>query len=367
MKKVLFSISFLMYLMVPHLAWAQGTEVHSGKVVGISGNGMPGVQVSISVTCVGSPGPGNLSASGTAVTDADGQYTINLPLFIGSSCPSKLTTTDLTLTGFRFYSSTVAQSGGSYLGLKQPETRSVSAASYVNGNRLTSEMIVATFGSELAETTASATTLPLPTSLAGRRVVLKDINGVEKDAPLFYVSPSQINYLVPAGLAPGALLIKVMNGASLINAEVKSLGQVYPGIFTANTDGQGVPAGWIVRVKADGSQGYEPLAQFDAGQNKFVPLPIDLGPESDRLYLVLFGTGWRGVESLEKVSAKLGGVDAQVIYAGLQPDYAGLDQMNILIPRSLAGRGEIDVQVTVRGESFLLFPIPANVVKIHLR
>jgi hypothetical protein len=54
---------------------------------------------------------------------------------------------------------------------------------------------------------------------------------------------------------------------------------VAPGLFSANANAQGVPAGVALRVRANGTQVYEPLARFDQAQNKFVSVPLDLGPQ----------------------------------------------------------------------------------------
>ena len=48
-------------------------------------------------------------------------------------------------------------------------------------------------------------------------------------------------------------------------------------------------------------------------------------------------------------TATIGGVAATVAYAGAQGEYAGLDQYNLIIPRSLAGRGRVPVVLTVGG------------------
>src|SRR5262249_45540728 len=125
---------------------------------------------------------------------------------------------------------------------------------------------------------------------------------------------------------------------------------VAPGLFTANGNGQGVAAAIALRVKADGSQSYEPTAQFDAAQNKFVARPLDLGPEGEQVYLLLFATGIRHRSSLISVIATIGGVYAGVSFAGAQPDFVGVDQVNVLVPRSLAGRGEVEVLVTVEAQ-----------------
>src|SRR5262245_28997659 len=78
----------------------------------------------------------------------------------------------------------------------------VSAASYV-GTKLASESIVVTFGSGLADTTMAASSNPLPTLLAGTSVKVKDNAGMERLAPLFFVSPNQINCQIPPGSVSG--------------------------------------------------------------------------------------------------------------------------------------------------------------------
>jgi uncharacterized protein (TIGR03437 family) len=117
-----------------------------------------------------------------------------------------------------------------------------------------------------------------------------------------------------------------------------------------------------LRVKAGGTQSYEPIARFDVAQDKFVAVPIDLGPETDQVVLILFGTGIRFRSSLSAVTAKLGGpngVDAQATFAGAQDSFVGLDQINARIPRSLAGRGEVDAALTIDGQA-------ASTVKINI-
>jgi uncharacterized protein (TIGR03437 family) len=76
-------------------------------------------------------------------------------------------------------------------------------------------------------------------------------------------------------------------------------------------------------------------------------VPIDFGAETDRIFLLLYGSGVRGRSALTAVSVQAGGTDAPVSYAGPQNDFAGLDQINVELPRSLKGRGEVTVNLTV--------------------
>jgi uncharacterized protein (TIGR03437 family) len=262
-------------------------------------------------------------------------------------------------------------SGGSEFGghgalisdLPNGAVASVSAASF-SGNEIASESITAAFGSNLATQVQAATSQPLPTQLAGTRVMVKDSAGVERLAPLFFVAPQQINYQLPPGTANGLAVVTVTSGDNKISGGFVQVSRVAPGVFAANANGQGVAAATILRVKADGSQIFEPVARFDQAQNQFVSIPIDLGPDlgnaTDQVFLILFGTGFRFRTALSAVSANIGGMGAEVLYADLAPGFIGLDQANIRLPRSLAGRGEVDVALTVDGKM-------ANAVKLNVK
>jgi uncharacterized protein (TIGR03437 family) len=237
---------------------------------------------------------------------------------------------------------------------------SASAANY-SREGLARESIVAAFGDGLATgDPQSATTIPLPTTLAGTMVRVRDSAGIDRLAPLFFVSLRQVNYQVPPGTAAGTVHVIITSGDGTISAETVQITAVAPGIFTANSDGQGVAAAAALRVKADGSQSYEPVARFDAAQNKFVTAPLDLGPETDQVFLILFGTGLRYRSNLSAVACSIGGANAEVFYAGAQGGFVGLDQVNLRLPRSLAGRGEVEVALTVDGRV-------ANPVKINIK
>src|SRR5262249_32575550 len=191
-----------------------------------------------------------------------------------------------------------------------------------------SEGIAALFGAGLAGTTLSATSQPLPTILGGAQVRVRDAAGTERDAPLFFVSPTQINFQLPTGASAGGATVSVLRDGATVGQGPITIEPVAPGLFTANASGQGVPAAIVQRVKADGTQTFEPVAQFDSSQNLFVPMPIDLGAVTDQLFLVGFGTGFRNRSALSAVTATIGGTNAQTLFAGAQGNFAGLDQTN---------------------------------------
>ncbi len=236
---------------------------------------------------------------------------------------------------------------------------SVSAASYY-GTAAARDSIAAAFGQNLSSRVEVASTLPLPTELAGVSVRVRDSNGVERLASLFFVSPGQINFLIPPETALGVATITTANrDGELVGGGIFVLAAA-PGLFSANADGQGVPAASVLRIRGDSSQTYEPVAQFDAAQQRFVPRPIDLGAQTDQVFLILFGTGIRGRSSLAKVTAQIGGEPVEILYAGPQGDFVGLDQVNLKLPRTLAGRGEIEIKLSTDGTN-------ANPVRINIR
>ncbi len=239
-----------------------------------------------------------------------------------------------------------------------PGIFTLSAASFVGGS-FAPESIVTAFGSNLAAGTETATTTPLPTALQGTSVNVKDKQGVERAAPLFFVSPGQANFLLPPGTAAGKAQITIINAQNNSLNTTVLVEPVAPGLFSADATGQGLAAAVAVRVKADGSQIFEPVVQLD-GFGRLVAAPIDLGPESDQVFLILFGTGWRGNASLSNVVARIGDVDAMVSYAGPQGSFVGEDQINLRIPRSLAGRGQVAVNVLADGRI-------ANAVNVTIR
>lgn len=235
---------------------------------------------------------------------------------------------------------------------------SVSAASFAAG--LAPNSIGAIFGSNLAKGIQSATSQPLPTNLNGTTVSVTSATGTVRPAQLFFVAPGQINFLVPANAATGTSLISVSVDGTPVSDGVVTLNTVAPTLFTANSTGRGLAAAVLLRVKANGAQIYEAISRFDSTQNASVPVPIDFGDETDRLFLLLYGSGISGRTALSAVSVLVGTENAPVSYAGIVDGLAGLDQVNAELPRSLKGKGEVLIICTVDSR-------PSNSVTVTFR
>lgn len=225
----------------------------------------------------------------------------------------------------------------------------VSAASF-RGPQLATESIVAGFGVNLATQTQAAITQPLPTNLAGTTIRVIDSAGTQRLAPQFYVSPGQLNFQLPPDTLDGLATVVATSSDNKISVGTVQVSRVEPGVFTANANGLGVLAATILRVKPDNSRAFESIVRLDTTTNRFVSIPVDLGPETDTLFLVMYGTGFRYRSALSAVSVTLGGINAEISYAGPAPGFVGLEQGNVRIPRSLIGRSEVDFVITVDGK-----------------
>ncbi len=233
----------------------------------------------------------------------------------------------------------------------------VIAANYAGGE-LAADSIASAFGTNLATTTEAAAGTNLPTTLGGTRVKVADSQGVERAASLFFVSPNQVNYQLPADLAEGIATVTITNRDGLATKGLLNLTRVAPGLFTADATGKGFAAGNVVYVRSNQAQVWESVTRFDANTNRIVGQPIDVS--GDPAFLVLYGTGLRHRSAVAEVKASIDGVETAVEYAGSQGQYVGLDQLNLRLPKSLSGRGEVTVILTVEGKA-------ANLVRVTMK
>ena len=216
------------------------------------------------------------------------------------------------------------------------------------------ESIVSAYGTNLAGGTTSAATLPLPTSLDGNTVTVTDSAAAARQAPLFYVSPSQTNFEIPAGTATGTATVMFQNQNGTTQSATISIGSVSPGIFELN--GSWLVAAWVLPVISGVQKPLQPVYQVVAGN--VVALPISLGPSTEQVYLEMYGTGIRNAKS---VTATVGGLSVPVTFSGAAPGFAGEDQVNIgPLPLSLAGKGSVNILLTADGQA-------ANTVNVTIQ
>jgi uncharacterized protein (TIGR03437 family) len=209
------------------------------------------------------------------------------------------------------------------------------SASFATG-AMAKGSIVSAFGNNLAASTATNQSIPLPLVLGGDTISIKDSAGATTAAPLFYVSPTQINYEIPDAVATGAATITIQSGATAFTA-TQQIVAVAPGIYASN----GMAAGSWIQV-VNGSQQVSPLI---SSTGSLVPIDVSGG----QTYLVLYGTGIHN--HANPVVATIGTAQVGAAYAGPQGYYAGEDQINIQLPASLAGAGVVSVSLAVDGQT----------------
>jgi uncharacterized protein (TIGR03437 family) len=224
---------------------------------------------------------------------------------------------------------------------------SVGAASFALGP-LAPSGIISAFGSNLAASTVVAQTTPLPTTLGGVTLTVTDKNNVARSAPLFFVSAGQVNWLIPPETAEGRAKLSLRRADGTTLAGDVLIDSIAPGLFSASANGQGIGAIVGLRVNAAGAQTFFPVASYDPAQQRFTAIPVSLGPDTDKVYLLLNGSGIRGVKAVTDVTVEVGNQSVPVLYAGAQGTLIGLDQVNIgPLPRVLAGRGSVEVVIRV--------------------
>lgn len=190
-------------------------------------------------------------------------------------------------------------------------------------------------------------------------VTVTDSSGVVRRATVFFCSPEQINFAVPPGLALGQAKITIATSAGVMtNTSSTNLERVAPSLFTANATGKGVASAVAIRIERNSSQTSVPVANC-IGPLLCVAERIEVSDERP-VYLSLFGTGIRGRSVLAAVRVTADAVSIPVQYAGPQGEFLGLDQVNVYLPASLRGKGEIDLILSVDG-------VTSNTVRIGIR
>ena len=220
-------------------------------------------------------------------------------------------------------------------------------------------------GVDLAPGTEALKRLPqsvqLPTTLLETSVIVTDrtpTSWARRKAGLFSVSPTEIRFLMPERAANGLVIVTVEREGKASKRRGIRLGNVAPGLFSANGDGRGVAAASAARVARNGTETSLEVARYDFARRRYVATPLDLRSSRDPVYLTFFGTGMRGLEGPASVTIRGEQVDVQ----SLEPasGFSGVDELVVgPIPRSISGE-DLEVVAAVDG-------IASNRVTISIR
>jgi uncharacterized protein (TIGR03437 family) len=203
---------------------------------------------------------------------------------------------------------------------------------------------VSIYGVGLSSVTQSAQTLPLPMTLGKVQVT---VNG--RAAPLDYVSPAQINLVIPFDTVESYATFQVTNDSAASNQVTLYTNLTAPGVFTFTNLAGTFPAGLgpaavthlnysLVTADSPAVAG-ETLVLYLAGLGAVSPPVADgaagpSNPPSTTNESFLGTSGSISIDILDSTGVDLA---AAVSFAGLAPTYAGLYQINFVVPSGLAG------------------------------
>ena len=219
----------------------------------------------------------------------------------------------------------------------------VNAANFAPGP-FAANSVVTIFGSNLANlpeksgvsaNQVAGGTLPTYEGLAGASVYVANM-----PVPLLYVSSTQINFLIPTNLIPGTVPVRVVK-QGLTGPEVKiTLVSGAPALFSM-ADGYVIAEDWnadyAVVTAATPARAGDVIILYatglgPAGQNATGQVPASAVP----------------IDNLAGLSIYLNGVAldrAAILYAGLTPGFAGLYQINLVLPANCSADPEIRVAI----------------------
>jgi uncharacterized protein (TIGR03437 family) len=308
------------------------------------GSGKPGI-----VFINASSGPGYLAGNG------DGTFQPEADLHSGILL-THIKIGDLNGTGTHdlvatFGQADVLSSTGGILAIANTPVKSlttVNGASFAAGQPVAPNSIASAFGSGLIGN-------------GGTSVVVSDATGTQTQATVFGATASQVNFLVPGSAAAGTGTVVITPAGGSASRGPLTIAPVAPGLFTA--DGM-LANGFVVTADAQGNQSAPAYTvQADpAHPGQFLPAPVPLSSVATAV-LELFGTGIRGASAdLVNVSMSFagGGITIKPAYAGAQPQFAGEDQVNLVLPPALKGAGDVAITITASGQS-------SNAVHIYVQ
>ena len=205
------------------------------------------------------------------------------------------------------------------------------------GATVSSGSIVSLFGSNLSTNTASASSIPLPTTLAGTQVL---VNGLP--VPLFYVSPSQINLQLPTGLSE-TVTVQVISGTTtgvastaIVIAESPEIfvtsgtqGAVLNQDYTPNSATNPAAVGSAILIYATGLGSTNPPLNAGEAGSSTAPFNVTVNP----------------------VTVLVNGQGIPALFSAVAPGFAGLFQINAMIPAGTPISNSVSLQIQINGQS----------------
>lgn len=210
----------------------------------------------------------------------------------------------------------------------------VNAASFAPGASADALPVIARgatgaiFGTNLANNTDFTPSLDLPFDLSGVSVTVAGVA-----ARLIFVSPGQLNFQFPPGIAAADSVDFTVNNNGLLSKGKVKVADVAPAIYTVTSSGSGGAAAQCLAIVKVGDT--------DTAVYSLPPCEVSTGDTADR-FLIIYGTGWRngdsGAVTVQVQKDTADPVTLSTTYVGVQPGFrlTGLDQINAVLPKDLA-------------------------------
>ena len=320
--------------------WGSGLRIDSSSVTGYTGALKPQGNGKLTWTKrLKALGFGNLDTTGvnTYALGSNGTGTV------------ELSSVGLGAAGKAFVGAAISNSDPGtyeiYFGVQAPNRSGTgvfldplgvtNAASYAPpGSPIAPGQFVALFGSGLASTLSTAKP-PYPNALNG---VTVRVNGTA--APIYFVSPAQINFLVPYATTGATATIVVQNNNASSNTVTVPLAATSPGIYTMDQSGLGsgaiLHADFSLVNASNPAAAGETVLIYLTGMGSVAPTLADgTAGNPSTLYKATGGD----------IQVLVAGKPGTVLFNGLAPGFPGLYQINVTLPTALAFSGPLPLAI----------------------
>jgi uncharacterized protein (TIGR03437 family) len=223
----------------------------------------------------------------------------------------------------------------------------VSSASAASFTPLAPGGLFTIYGTQLADTPASSTGTPLPTTLGNTSVVMAG-----QSVPLLYAGPTQINAVVPSGITINTKQqVLVQRGLTYSTPAPIDLAPAQPAVFL--------------------SSGSSIAVAYRNGEDPFLVSPGRPARVGDVLVLYCAGLGITSpafsdgvaapsAPTKDPVTVSVGGKSAPVAFAGIVAGFVGLYQVNIVVPDGVQTGDAIPIILSISGQQSPQAPIPVH-------
>ncbi len=209
----------------------------------------------------------------------------------------------------------------------------LNGASFRSGQPITPGSWAAAFGAFTGVTQTTASTSPIPKTLGGVTVT---VNGVA--APVYFVSATQVNFLVPFAVTPGLRAVEVKTAAATLTGNVRVMSAA-PGIFANSIGGAVLNQDGALNTDAARARRGQVIQIFATGPGALSRSIEDGVPAPSSPLATTTSTP----------EVFVAGAPAKVEFSGMAPGFSGLWQINVIVPDLAFVTGRVPLQVYMDG------------------